>query len=161
MSTDAQHPFICLWALCKSSLEKCLFRYFDHFIIGLFVFLERTPVFFIYFWDQTLVWGMIGKYIFLYGWFPFHFADIFFSHAEAFYFGEASFVLSFMSLALGDISVEILLHEISEILLAMFSSRNFMVSQLIFQSFTHLEFILVYGICLLYTSDAADEERLV
>ena len=25
MASDAEHPFICLWALCTSSLEKCLF----------------------------------------------------------------------------------------------------------------------------------------
>ena len=38
------------------------------------------------------------------------------------------FILSFMSLALGDISVKILLHGISEIFLPMFSFRTFMVS---------------------------------
>ena len=37
------------------------------------------------------------------------------------------FILSFMSVALGDISVKILLHGISEISLPMFSSRTFMV----------------------------------
>ena len=56
------------------------------------------------------------------------------------------FILSFMSLALGDISVKILLHGISEIFLLIFSSRNFMVSWLIFKSFIHLEFIFVYGV---------------
>ena len=35
---------------------------------------------------------------------------------------------------------------ISEIFLPMFSSRTFMVSQLIFKSFIHLEFIFVYGV---------------
>ena len=55
------------------------------------------------------------------------------------------FILSFMSFALGDISVEILLRGISEIFLPVFSSRIFMVSQLIFMSFIHLEFIFVYG----------------
>ena len=82
---------------------------------------------FIYFGDQTLVQGIIGKYIFLSSWFPFHFADVFFSRAEAFYFDEVPFVYSFlMSLALGDISVKMLLHGISEIFLPMFSSRTFM-----------------------------------
>ena len=31
MASDAEHPFICLWALCLSSLEKCLFKSFAHF----------------------------------------------------------------------------------------------------------------------------------
>ena len=37
------------------------------------------------------------------------------------------FILSFMSLALGDISVKMLLHGMSEIFLLMFSSRTFMM----------------------------------
>ena len=56
------------------------------------------------------------------------------------------FILSFMSLALGDITVKMLLHGMSEIFLPMFSSRTFMVSRLIFKSFIHLEFIFVYGV---------------
>ena len=37
------------------------------------------------------------------------------------------FILSFMSLALGDMSVRLLLHGMSEIFLPMFSSRTFML----------------------------------
>ena len=44
------------------------------------------------------------------------------------------FILSFMSLALGDMSVRMLLRGMSEIFLPIFSSTSFMVLQLIFKS---------------------------
>ena len=56
------------------------------------------------------------------------------------------FILSFMSVALGYSSGRILLHGISEIFLPKFSSRTFIVLQLTFMSFIHLEFIFVYGV---------------
>ena len=55
-------------------------------------------------------------------------------------------ILSFMSLALGDMSVRMLLRGMSEIFVPMFSSRTFMVLRLIFKSFIHLEFVFVYGV---------------
>ena len=56
------------------------------------------------------------------------------------------FILSFMSLALGDMSVRMLLNGMSENFLPIFSSRTFMVLQLILKSFIHLEFIFGCGV---------------
>ena len=110
-------PFF-TWVVCLPGVESCEF--------------------FIYFGDQSLVQGIICKYIFPYSWFPFHFADALFSRVESFYFDVVPFVYSFLY-----ILMKILLRGISEIFLPMFSSRTFMVSQLIFKSFIHLEFIFV------------------
>ena len=53
--------------------------------------------------------------------FPFHFTAGFFSLAEAFYLMKSYlFILSFMFLALGDISVKLLLRGMSEIFLPVF-----------------------------------------
>ena len=51
IASDAEHPFICLWALCMSSLEKGLFKSFAHFLIKFFVFLEWSHVSSLYILD--------------------------------------------------------------------------------------------------------------
>ena len=99
------------------------------------------------FWRSNLCLRYHWHICFPIRWFSFDFNAVFSSHADAFQFDEVPlFILSFMSLALGDILVKILLCGISEIFLPMFSSMTFMVSQLIFKSFIHLEFIFMYGV---------------
>jgi len=36
LANEVEHPFMCLLAICISSLDKCLFKSFAHFQIELF-----------------------------------------------------------------------------------------------------------------------------
>ena len=148
VASDTEHLFICLWALCMSSLKKCLFKAFAHFLIAFFVFLECSHVSSLYILEikplseislANTFSHMVGSLFIL----------ILFSLAMQKLFNlmrSHLFILSFMSLALGDISIKMLLRAMSEIFLPMFSSRTFMVIWFIFKSFIHLEFIFVYGV---------------
>ena len=90
------------WVVCLLTVELCEF--------------------FIYFGDPTLVWGIFGKYVFPYCCSLFILMLFSLAMQKLFILIRSRlFILSFVFLALWDISVKILLHGISEIFLPMFS----------------------------------------
>ena len=53
MISDVEHFFVFLWAICMSSLEKCLSMCFDCYLFGLFVFLVSSCIVLYIFWKLT------------------------------------------------------------------------------------------------------------
>ena len=143
--SNAENLFICLLAICISSLEKSLVRSFFNFLIGLFAFLVLCV------WAACIFWKLILCQLFHVLLFS-PILRVVFSPLVSFaeqkllsLIRSHLFTFVFISVTLGGGSRGSCF-DLCHRVFCLFSSKSFIVSGLTFRSLIHFDFIFVCGV---------------